>query len=469
MPSRSLTRRGILTSSALLPPLAAAQGSQAAPGTKRPNIVIFFTDQQRWDTLGCYGGPMGLTPNLDRFAASGVRFEHACTNQPVCAPARGVLQTGKYATTTGVINNGLVLKDNEQTLAHHFGANGYQTAYVGKWHLGGSNAGPVPPPRRGGYEWWAASDILEFTSTPFEGHVFDGNGQPVHFSDYRVDGVAGIGMRFLAERDRSRPFFLTLSFVEPHHQNSLDAFVAPKGYADRYRNSFHIPPDLAPFPGDWRSQLADYYGIVSRIDEVFGRFMAELKAQGIDRDTIVIFTSDHGCHFRTRNSEYKRSCHDSSIRIPMIFSGPGFSTPRVVPEQVSLVDVAPTLLEAAGIAPSAAMQGRSFLPLANGRNAGWRDEVLVHISESELGRAIRTPQWKYSVYDPNSKHAGVPHSVHYAERYLYDLRADPAELVNLIGRPQYANVVRGLRARLLERVAEIGEPAARIEPARYYA
>lgn len=152
MPSRSLTRRGILTSSALLPPLAAAQGSQAAPGTKRPNIVIFFTDQQRWDTLGCYGGPMGLTPNLDRFAASGVRFEHACTNQPVCAPARGVLQTGKYATTTGVINNGLVLKDNEQTLAHHFGANGYQTAYVGKWHLGGSNAGPVPPPRRGGYE-----------------------------------------------------------------------------------------------------------------------------------------------------------------------------------------------------------------------------------------------------------------------------------------------------------------------------
>ena len=201
-----MTRRELLAST----PASSAVAEQAV-ARKRPlgnqagpNILVFFTDQQRCDTLGCYGGPMGLTPNLDRFARDGVRFEHAFTNQPLCAPARSVLQTGKYATTTGVINNGLILRDDERTLANYFGQRGYQTAYVGKWHLGGTSDRPVPVPRRGGYQWWAASDVLEFTSTPFQGRVFDTNDQPVEFSQYRTDALTDIAIRFLREREEQR-------------------------------------------------------------------------------------------------------------------------------------------------------------------------------------------------------------------------------------------------------------------------
>lgn len=148
MPSEEIvSRRSFLGASgaavgAALDPREGAAAPQ--PGAGRPNVIVFFTDQQRWDSVGAYGSPMGLTPHLDRMAGEGVRFEHAFTTQPVCAPARSTMQTGKYPTATGVIHNGLTLKDDEQTLAHHFKRAGYQTGYIGKWHLGGTGTNPVP-------------------------------------------------------------------------------------------------------------------------------------------------------------------------------------------------------------------------------------------------------------------------------------------------------------------------------------
>ena len=153
----------------------------------------------------------------------------------------------------------------------------------------------------------------------------------------------------------------------------------------------------------------------------------------------------------------------------MILRGPGFDRPRVVSDLVSLVDVAPTLLETAGIEVPQSMQGASFLRLSRGDSSGWRNEVLVHTSEAELGRTIRTEQWKYCVFDPASKPAGVPHSLRYVERYLYDLKSDPHEHVNLIGRREYRSVADELRDRLLARLTAIGEPTPQIEPARFYA
>ncbi|MCL5745628.1 MAG: sulfatase-like hydrolase/transferase, partial [Acidobacteria bacterium] len=324
-------------------------------------------DQQRWDSIGAYGSPMDLTPNLDRVVKSAVRFEHAFTSQPVCGPARSTIQTGKYPTTTGVIHNGLTLKDDEQTLAHYFKRAGYQTGYIGKWHLGGSGDKPVPLERRGGYdEYWVASDVLEFTSGAFSGRMFDAENRPREFSKYRVDFLTDLAVDFIRQK-RQNPFFLFVSYLEPHHQNNANRFIAPEGYADRYRNSFHIPQDLAPYPGDGKSQLPDYYGIIARIDECFGRVVKELADQKLDESTILAFTTDHGCHFRTRNPEYKRSCHDASVRLPMVIRGPGFEAGRVVPELVSLVDLPPTLLDAAGLQVSPAMQGRSLMGLARGQ------------------------------------------------------------------------------------------------------
>lgn len=445
-----------------------ALNSQGAAARPRPNVLVFYTDQQRWDSVGAYGSPMDLTPNLDRMAGSAVRFGRAFTSQPVCAPARSTIQTGKYPTTTGVFRNGLVLKDDEQTLAHHFKRAGYRTGYIGKWHLGGSREKPVPLERRGGYDdYWAAADTLEFTSGAFEGRVFDAANRAIEFQKYRVDFLTDLAVDFIRRRERD-PFYLFLSYLEPHHQNDANRFIAPEGYADRYRNSFHIPPDLAPFPGDWKSQLPDYYGIIARIDECFGRVLKELADRKLDDNTIVVFTTDHGCHFRTRNSEYKRSCHDASIRIPMVIRGPGFDANRVVPELVSIADLPPTLLDAAGIGVPSAMQGHSALGLASGHNSGWPNEVFVQMREESLQRAIRTERWKYSIFDPGSPREAST-STEYTERYLYDLYSDPHELVNLIGRGSHRKIADELQARLIERMAAVGEPRPKVTPARHYA
>lgn len=464
----AITRRGFLGASTGVTMTALDGQAARQSGAPRPNVIVFYTDQQRWDSVGAYGSPMDLTPNLDRMCGSAVRFEHAFTSQPVCAPARSTIQTGKYPTTTGVIHNNLVLKDDEQTLAHHFKRAGYQTGYIGKWHLGGTRTRPVPLERRGGYdEYWAAADALEFTSGPFEGRVFDAANRALEFKKYRVDFLTDLAVDFIRQR-KQNPFYLFVSYLEPHHQNNANRFIAPEGYADRYRNSFHIPPDLAPFPGDWKSQLPDYYGIIARIDECFGRVLKEVADQKLEENTILVFTTDHGCHFRTRNSEYKRSCHDGSIRIPLVIRGPGFEPGRSVAALVSIVDLPPTLLDAAGIAVPPAMQGRSLLGLAQGRARDWPNEIFVQMREEALQRAIRTERWKYCIFNPDSPRT-EPSSAHYTERYLYDLASDPHELVNLVGRATHRNIADELQARLLERMRAVGEPPLTVTPARYYA
>jgi arylsulfatase A-like enzyme len=328
----------------------------------------------------------------------------------------------------------------------------------------------VPVERRGGYdEWWTASDALEFTSTPYEGTVFDASNQPIRFSGkYRVDFLTDLAVDFIRQK-KSKPFYLCLSYLEPHFQNSTNTFIAPNGYADRYRNDFWIPPDLAPYPGDWKSQLAEYYGIVARIDECFGRLMRELQDQGVAKNTVVAVVADHGCHFRTRNTEYKRSCHDASIRIPLMLGGPGFEGGRVVWDPVSLVDLAPTLCGAAGIEPPTAMQGHSLAKLLRGDRSGRPAEALVQMREEALQRALRTEHFTYCVFDPDNRARNDAHSLQYTERYLYDLRSDPHQHVNLIGRPQYRKVADELAERLVARLTAIGEPAPKIVPARYFA
>ncbi len=441
-------------------------------GARRPNVIVFFTDQQRWDTCGCYGAnPMNLTPVLDRMASRGTRFESAFTVQPVCGPARACLQTGKYATRTGCWCNGLGLPPDEPTLARWFGAAGYLTAYIGKWHLAGTDGsgehGLVPPELRGGYEYWLAANILEFVSRPYDLNLYDGNGKKVHRPGYRVDAQTDLALDFLRERsrDRGRPFFLFLSYLEPHFQNDMKRFVAPDGYAERLKRNLWVPPDLAPGKGDWEKELPDYYGMCARLDEHLGRLVTTMEETGLAENTVVLFTSDHGCHFCTRNGEYKRSCHESSIRIPAVAWGPGFDGGRVVQNLVSIIDFTPTLLDTAGVAVPGGLDGRSVMPLVRGRDTAWRDEIFIQISESQVGRALRTGRWKYGINAPRKNGWKTPSSAAYVEQYLYDLEADPHELDNLAGRTGTRTAAAELRHRLVRRMAEAGESAPRISPA----
>jgi arylsulfatase A-like enzyme len=263
---------------------------------------------------------------------------------------------------------------------------------------------------------------------------------------------------------QAEPFFLFLSFLEPHHQNHRDDYPAPDGYAERYAGRW-TPPDLAALGGSAPQHLGGYWGMVKRLDEVLGRLQDALKSLGLLDDTIVVFTTDHSCHFKTRNSEYKRSCHDASIRVPLALQGPGFGGGGRLRELVSLIDLPPTLLDAAGLPVPPEMQGRSMLPLTRGRPADWPADVLVQISESQVGRAIRTGRWKYSVSAPGVDPWQVSASDRYVEEFLYDLEADPYELTNLAGQPALRDVADGLAGRLVERMVAIGEAAPTIEPA----
>jgi arylsulfatase A-like enzyme len=431
------------------------------PSGERPNVIVFFTDQQRWDTAGVHGNPLDLTPNFDAMAREGAFFRHAFTCQPVCAPARSCLQTGQYATTTGVWRNGLALRHDSRTLAHAFGDAGYRTGYIGKWHL--SQHEPVPKEDRGGYDYWLASNALEHTSFPYDCVTYDGDGNKVKLPGYRVDGLTDAAIRFVDAR-QAEPFFLFLSYLEPHHQNQIDDYPPPDGYRERYEG-LAVPSDLAALGGSTRQHLAGYYGIVKRLDEALGRLRDALKSLDLSENTILVYTTDHGCHFKTRNAEYKRSCHEASIRIPLAMTGPGLSGGARVEDLVSLVDVPPTILDGAGLPPPDGVQGRSLMPLIRGDPSGWPDDVFVQISESQIGRAVRTRRWKYGVTAAGKGGTSAPASERYVEQYLYDLARDPYELNNLAGLASHARVAERMRERLTRRMVEAGEPAPTLDPA----
>jgi arylsulfatase A-like enzyme len=466
------SRRALLGAAPLA---AAAAQSQASAPAARPNIIFINSDQFRWDCVGAMGlNPMNLTPNLDNMARRGVLFRNAFSVQPVCAPARASILTGQYPAKHGVWRNSLGLRPDAVTIATELNRAGYSTNYIGKWHLSAQtgqpqaleNAGPVRPEHRGGFTGlWEAANILEFTSHAHEGDLFDNDGKPLHFENqYRADFMTSRAQRFLRSSAARAPFLLALNYLEVHHQNDRDTFDPPKNYEGRYKNPY-VPPDLRTLPGSWPSQLADYYACVTAMDDCVGKIRQTLAETGLDRNTILMFTSDHACHFRTRNAEYKRSPHDSSIRIPLVAEGPGFNRAMVIDELVSQVDFAPTLLAACSIATPTSMQGRDFRPLLDRKTDGWLNETFFEMSEFVTGRGLRTPQYTYAVMAPKQPGwSGAPAAERYVEYMLYDNYADPAQLVNLAGRVPYQQVTQQLRQRMIERIRETSGATARIEP-----
>lgn len=499
---RSFLRQTALTSGALLAgaslPGAAEMTTAAEAPKRRPNVLMICADQFRTDFVGANReNPSTRTPHIDALVERGTNFRQAVCNQPLCSPSRASFLTGVNATEAGVWKLGLEMKHSIPTIATTLKEQGYSTGFVGKWHVsaveenGRESGTPVggagapasedhgtngrgwvaPGPSRGGFDWWEGANVLEIVSHPYQGNYWDNSGKNIGFSDvYRVDFITDRSVQFIEKQQHDKPWLLFVSQLEPHHQNDVDMMVPPK----RYEKSFgdpYVPQDLRNLPGNWQTHLPGYYGCVQAIDDCVGRLVDTLAKTGQLENTIIVFFSDHGCTFRTRLGEYKRSPHESSLRVPFIFAGPGFDKGTVVNEVVSLMDMTPTLIDGAGVPVPASMRGKSLLPLVSDPAArkAWDSTVYVQISSSICGRALRTKDWTYCAYDPTVRNGLAENSTHYTDFALYSLSGDPQQQVNLVGREKYHEICTELREELKRRIVQNGEPAAEISPMLFYA
>ena len=446
------------------------------------NIIFYFTDQQRYDTCGCFGQELNITPNLDALAKEGVAFNTAISPQPVCGPCRSIFQTGKYATTTGCFRNNKMLPLNIKTLANYIEEAGYETAYIGKWHLaseGELEAKPVidhtvtavPLEYRGGYTgFWRAADVLEFTSHGYDGYVFDENNNKREFKGYRADCITDFALEFFDQYDKKKPFFMTISQIEPHHQNDHKHYEGPDGSKELYKD-VKLPYDLQVLGGNAKEEYPDYIGQCASLDKNLGRIVQRLKDENLFDNTVIIFASDHGSHFKTRNTDahlngyddYKRTCHDAAVHVPLVIAGGPFKGGIAVDDVVSTESLPKTICALAGIDVGKEMIGENLLDVVQHKDEHRKNEAFIQISESRLGRAIRTDKYCYSVYAPNIQGGEKASSNYYRDDFLYDLTVDPYQLENKIDDVKYKNIKASLRKRLIEMIKEAENIDAVIE------
>ena len=326
----------------------------------------------------------------------------------------------------------------------------------------------VPRELRGGYTgFWRTSDVLEFTSHGYDGFVFDENDNRIDFTGYRVDCITDFALEFLEQYRGEKPFFMTVSHIEPHHQNDHHHYEGPIGSKEKYAN-FTSPKDLEVLGGNHREEYPDYLGQCASLDKNLGRLVNKLKEMGIYEDTVIIYLADHGSHFMTRNQDahlngyddYKRSMHDACLRVPLVVTGGEFTGGGVVTDLISTAGLPKTILGIAGVDVGDKMIGEDFADVLHKTDPDRPNEVFAQISESRVGRAIRTADYAYSVYAPGINGGAQPAADLYADDFFYDLKKDPYELNNLIDDPAYTQVKQELRKKLLKwiRLAENAEP-----------
>lgn len=449
----------------------------------KPNIVLYFSDQQRADTIGLYGQKLDITPNLDKMGREGIVFQNAFTAQPVCGPCRAMFQSGRYPSEIGCFTNCIALPRNIKTLADYFTENGYDTAYVGKWHLASDGEmekpprldyihNPIPPEGRGGYRgFWRVSDVLEFTSHGYDGFVFDENMKKIEFHGYRCDCITDFGLEYLQQASEDKPFFLTISHIESHHQNDHKHYEGPAGSHEKYRDC-EIPADLTAIEGgDYREEYPDYLGQCESLDKNLGRVIDKLKERGLYENTVIVYVSDHGSHFRTRNrdenlcgyDDYKRSGHDACLKVPLVIGGGAVRFARRVDELVSTASLPKTLLAIAGVDVGDKMIGENLLDVAMGKVQNRKNQVFAQISESRVGRVLRTEEYLLGVVAKGIFGGARPDAEEYVPDYLYDLKKDPLQLVDVKDEPRYAKIIKALARELEEEIYRAEKKRSRIK------
>jgi N-acetylglucosamine-6-sulfatase len=434
---------------------ALAAPAWAAPRISRPNLVFIYTDDQRWDAMSCAGHPFLKTPNIDRIAREGARFRNAFVTTPLCSPSRACFLTGQYAHTHRVTTNG-----NNNALSHELVTfprllqrAGYETAFIGKWHMGNDDT-----PRPGFDRWVSFRGQGRYDDPPL-----NIDGAATQAQGYMTDLLGGHAVEFL-RRQRSKPFLMCLAHKAVHgpftpaerHKSlySVEPIPRPPNVKDTLEGKpalrrqagekQYAPQAAALLRGPNDDLVRNQLRTLMAVDDSVGQVLAVLEETGQLDNTWVIFTSDNGYFWGEHGLGDKRAAYEESVRIPLVVRYPRLIRAGAVLEDAVLsIDVAPTLLELGGAPPSKEMQGRSLVPLLGGRRGGWRKSFLAeYFAEPQFPRiptwqAVRTDRWKY---------------IHYTELEgmdeLYDLKADPYEMQNLISQTRAAGALRQMKAEL---------------------
>lgn len=436
---------------------------RAADTPPRPNIIIFMTDDQRADALSIAGNPILKTPNMDRIAREGARFQNMFVTNALCAPSRATLLTGLYSHATGVPDNkNRTIRPEIPLLSDRLRAAGYEVAFCGKSHMAGAL-------RDRQWDYYFGYRGQGNYLKPVIAEGVDGKDTP--YDGYMDDVVTEKAIAWL-KRKRDKPFCLFLWFKAPHR-----SWVRAPRHADLYKDIAISKPatfddDKQGYPGKPRGfveatnkiggfpdvqsldvMVKDYYATLVAVDENVGKVFRALTDTGALDDTALFYTSDNGFFLGEWRLFDKRLMHEPSIRVPLLVRYPKRVRAGTLPERMALnVDIAPTVLELAGVPVPREMHGRSLVPLLTGAAADWRADWLYEYFEYpnvhgvRRNRGVRTERHKLIHYYDAPE-----------EFELYDLKADPEERNNLYGKPAQDALTERLRRRLEELRKETGD------------
>lgn len=453
----------------------------------RPNILFVLCDDLRWDCLGCAGHQYLTTPHIDRLAKEGVFFQNAFCTTSLCSPSRASILSGLYAHAHGVTNNFTEYPKDLASFPKLLQMSGYETAYIGKWHMGEDN-----DEKRPGFHYFATHKGQgKYYDTEFN---IDGKRRDV-IPGYYTNVVTDLALKWLREQQlhstHGIPWVMMLGHKAPHsfyfpeekYQHAFDSIEVkypdsaftlddkPKWIKDRlstwhgiygplfeWRKKF--PDDRPEAVKDFAAMTRAYWGTILSVDDSIGRLIAWLETSRQLDNTIIVFMGDNGLLNGEHGMVDKRTMHEPSIRIPLIVRYPGLTkpdAPKKIAQQVLTVDMAPSLLDLCGVKAPEKLHGRSWKKLVQeGSDPAWRKSFLYHYNyEKQFPytpnvRGVRTDEWKYIHYP----HGDGSPDKHLAE--LYDLKSDPEECHNLIAKPEQAGRVKELQSELNRVMKEVG-------------
>lgn len=450
---------------------ASADRASAAGDAKRPNVLFILCDDLRWNALSCAGHPHLKTPNIDRLAAEGVRFANTFCTTSLCSPSRASILTGLYGHSHGVRDNFTELPSNLTHWPQRLREEGYETAYMGKWHMGEDNDMP-----RWGFDY--------FVTHKGQGKYFDtewnfhGNRRKV-LKGYYTTIITEMARFWMRQNHAGKPWALCVGHKAPH------SFYTPEEkYAHTFDNvrvpypdtAFHLddkpawirerlytwhgiygplfewrkkfPDDRPEAVKDFENMVHGYWGTILSVDDGIGRLLAFLADTKQLDNTIIVFMGDNGLLEGEHGMVDKRTAHEASLRIPLIVRYPGLASGKVIPQQALTIDVAPSILDLCGAKPLENIHGKSWVKLVREGDESWRKAWFYEYNyEKQFPytpnvRAVRTDDWKYIHYPHGD---GAPDR-HMAE--LYNLKNDPDERHNLIADPANAKKLKELQAEL---------------------